>query len=165
MLKKIYMMAIIALVCAWSAGAVQVGDVLSQDVEEIFSETDRITSQNVEFLYTFRGVRSRKEVVESVNDNNFTAKFQYGEVETEFVIEKAIPLTGNYHILISVDDLLCLFGNTSSHPSSGYPYWTWDDGTSWGVQGKFETNFLYRATSNIVIGDSCFEDNELVESI
>ena len=165
MLKKIYMMAIIALVCAWSVGAVQVGDVLSQDIEEIFSETDRITSQNVEFLYTFRGVRARKEVVESVNDNNFTAKFQYGEVETEFVIEKAIPLTGNYHILISVDDLLCLFGNTSSHPSSGYLYWTWDDGTSWGVQGKFETNFLYRATSNIVIGDSCFEDNELVESI
>ena len=157
MLKRLLLFAAVAVKCSLGVYAVQVGDVFSESIEEVFSTTDRATSQNVEFLYTFKGVRPYKEVVESVNGNSFTTKRQYGNFETEFVIEKAIPLTGNYHILISIPDLLISLGS--------YFYWTWDDGTMWGVQGKFETNFLYRAASTIVIGDSCFEDNELVESV
>ena len=54
MLKKIGLMVIVALMSVGGIRAVEVGDVAEEYTEEIFSETDRITVDDVEYLYTFK---------------------------------------------------------------------------------------------------------------
>ena len=127
MLKKIYMTLIGVVFCITGVYAYQVGDVISEYEDEIFSETDRITVFDVEYLYTFRGTRTRQEIVEKVSENGEWTHltWKYGSVETKFVIEKAIPLTGNYHILIPIGDLLSAFGQ---HQWSSYRAGYWDNG-------------------------------------
>jgi hypothetical protein len=143
MLKKIGMMAVVAIVCAWNAGAVQVGDVVEEYNEEVFSETDRFTVDDVEYLYTFKGIRKCQQIVDSVDDIGYTTYQKCGEkVETYFVIERAIPLTGNYNIVIDLRNLFSVFGSTPQHPTLSYDH-----------KG---TEFYYEAASTIVIGDKCF---------
>ena len=50
MLKRLLLFAAVAVKCSLGVYAVQVGDVDDEFTEEIFSETDRITVNDVEFF-------------------------------------------------------------------------------------------------------------------
>ena len=149
-------MATVVVQCSMIAYAVQVGDVVGEDFEEIFSETGRMTVNDVEYLYTFKGIQNFKSIVKSVNGNGYSTFSKYEDVETQFVIEKAIPLTGNYNIVINVRELL----NTGMSIGGSFYF-----NDSNGNVDYVLSNFCCTAASSIVIGDSCFEDNELIKTI
>ena len=164
MLKKIGLMAIVALMSVGGIRAVEVGDVAEEYTEEIFSETDRITVDDVEYLYTFKGIRPCKSIVTETNPYWTSYYTKYGTIETQFVIEKAIPLTGNYDIVINLENLLGAFGHTDNHKKLGYECgFEINSGDS--DYTYVWTNFYYTGASSIVIGDSCFEDNELIKTV
>ena len=158
MLKRMWLMATVVVQCSMIAYAVQVGDVVGEDFVEIFSRTERMTVNDVEYLYTFKGMQNFKSIVGEV-DNNGNASYtyvRYEDVDTQFVIEKVIPLTGNYDIVVKVRDLL----NAGESVWASYYY-----NDSNGNIECVNSNFYCTESSSIVIGDSCFEDNELVKTV
>lgn len=155
----LFVCGVIAPVCAL---AWQVGDVTLEYDQVEWSETDRFTCDDVEYLYTFKGVQHYVDVVTKVDEYGIWGEIRKdGPIETQFVIEKATPLTGNYDISISLYSILCNgVGYRDGHyGDTGYYYGWWED------DGYHSTNYLYAAADTIVIGDSCFEDNELVTSV
>ena len=159
-MKRVVMALILAI--GVSVGyAYEVGDVFADEDKVLFSETGRVTVDDVEYLYTFRGVRNVKIIVSEVSEKVFNTEHKLGHIEAQCVIEKAIPLTGNYDIKISVDGLLGSLRNGFNE--SYYPYR--GQGGSFWEEDLYPTNIPYSSASTIVIGDSCFENNELLKSI
>ena len=156
--------AILALILAIGVSVgytYEVGDVYMEWDDEAFSETGRVTVDDVEYLYTFKGIRNVQVVISEVSEQGFKTQTKGKFSEIQCVIEKAIPLTGNYDINISIDGLLGSLRNSAGEPF--YRCESWD--SSWGGNGLFATNIPYSSASTIVIGDSCFENNELIKSI
>ena len=124
--------------------AYEVGDIVGEPYRyERYMDTDRITVDEMEILYSFRIVSVDQQVVDSVNEGGYTTIYKSHD-ELQLIIEKVIPLTGNYYITLSIENLLSAIDDDKKYEWGGYVE-SWKD------------------VPLIVIGDSCFEDNELVQ--
>ena len=69
-MKRVVMALILAIGVSFGY-AYEVGDVFMEWDDVAFSETGRVTVDDVEYLYTFKGVRNVQVVISEVSEQEF----------------------------------------------------------------------------------------------